>query len=285
LIVTRAFRARLRGVALSASLLGALVGCSAPPTAPDVPPPAVGPGPLPPPPPPPPPRLQATKFMAFGDSLTEGKIQTNTALMAAEPDQSYPGVFLTRLRARYTAQQFAVANEGLGGHSAADDNESGRFEEALDRHQPEVVLLLQGIVDLFNSPDDIGIRNFTEALRGDVREARSRSMQVFVSTLTAEKDALEGYPDRHYADDTLLANANAAIRAMAAAEGAVLVGGDGLHLTVAGYESLAGAFFEAIKTRFELPPNPSTALGLPARSHVEIGPQRPRQPIRIDHRQ
>ena len=237
--------------------------------------------------------------MAFGDSLTEGKIQTNTALMAAEPDQSYPGVFLTRLRARYTAQQFVVANEGLGGHAAAADNESGRFEEALDRHQPEAVLLLQGIVDLANSPDDIGIRNVTEALRGDVREARSRNMQVFVSTLTAEKNPLDGYPNRHYADDTLLSKANAAIRAMAAAEGAglvdgyaatvtdraTLIGGDGLHLTVAGYESLAGAFFEAIKTRFELPPNPSTGLRLPARSHVEIGPQRPRQPIGIDHRQ
>jgi hypothetical protein len=62
---------------------------------------------------------------------------------------------------------------------------------------------------------------------------------------------------------------------MAAEEGAVLVdgyaaidadranliGSNGLHLTIAGYEKLAAAFFEAIKAKFELPPTASLTGG------------------------
>lgn len=279
-----------------------LVGASAcdgsHPTAPSCPPvcgqtPDPTPTPTPTPPPvPPPPQLQVTKFMAFGDSLTEGEVQTNSVLLSYEPEHSYPTYLLAKLQARYTAQQFTMANEGLGGSSAAGDNDNGRFRHALDTDQPEVVLLLHGIADLYFNPDQDGIENLAHGLRDDVRAARAKNASVFVSTLLAQKDALPGYPNRHWHSDELLAQANAAIRGMAADEGATVVdgyaavdadraryiGGDGLHLTVEGYQALADAFLAAIKAKYEVASSSAPAFrrGLPSRTNVEIRSKRAR---------
>jgi lysophospholipase L1-like esterase len=238
--------------------------------------------------------------MAFGDSITEGKVETNIPIKDTQPENSYPTVLLNLLKARYTTQQFTMVNEGMGGHGAEADSDSGLFVQALNRDQPEVVLLMQGVIDLFDQGED-GIESLTHALRDDVRAARAQNAVVFVSTITSEKDPLPGYLPKHFVEDSLLKDANASIRQMAAEESAILVdgyavtaadpahliGGDGLHLTVEGYQKLASAFFDAIKAKLELPPDVLTA-GRPVRApsglHIEIGPQRPRQPIGIHDR-
>jgi lysophospholipase L1-like esterase len=239
--------------------------------------------------------------MAFGDSITEGKVETNITIQDTQPENSYPTVLLNLLKTRYTTQQFTMANEGMGGHSAEADNETGLFQAALDRNRPEVLLLMQGVVDLTDEGVD-GIDNLTHALRDDIRAAREQQASVFISTITAEKDPLPGYASKHFVPDSVLREANDSIRQMAAEEGATLVdgyavtaadpahliGGDGLHLTVEGYQKLAAAFFDAIKAKLEVPPDVLPA-GLPVRTtsglHVEISPQRPRQPVRIHDRE
>ena len=62
-------------------------------------------------PPPPSPRISATRFLAFGDSITEGLFPF---LVNPNPPGSYPAVLQTLLRTRYTAQadSIVVLDEG-----------------------------------------------------------------------------------------------------------------------------------------------------------------------------
>jgi lysophospholipase L1-like esterase len=212
--------------------------------------------------------------MAFGDSLTEGEWWPGLQYYDPALTNAYPTFVLASLKERYTSQDFVMANEGLGGYRAADDATSGRFTNAVILHKPQVVLLLQGANDLYDNPNASGVDTLVKALRDDIRCAKSRNADVFISTLTAERDPNPGgiddpgYKQRHWLDDALLVQANAAIKTMALAEGATLidgyaitaadpnhlVGADGLHLTIDGYKALAAAFFTAIKNRYELPP-------------------------------
>lgn len=202
--------------------------------------------------------------MAFGDSLTEGEVQPNIVPTAIEIEHAYPTVLLQLLQARYTSQTFTVANEGLGGQRAAEDED--RFVDALTVDQPQVVVLLQGIVDLYQQQDDAGVEAVAHALRNDIRNAVKQNAHVFLSTLPPQKITAKNYVSPDVLDD-----ANDAIRNLGATEPGVTivdgyaaiavdipnyVGGDGLHLTVAGYQALATAFFNAIAARFEVAPPP-----------------------------
>jgi len=211
--------------------------------------------------------------MAFGDSLTEGEWWPGLLYYDPAFTNAYPTFLLASLQGRYTTQQFVMANEGLGGYRAAADDVSGRFVNALTTHHPQVVLLLQGVTDLYDSPNAAGIESVVRALRDDIRNATSRSASVFISTLPAERDPNPGgiddpgYKERHWLNDALLQQANTAIKNMVANEYGVvlidgyaitaadpnrLVGADGLHLTIEGYHAMAAAFFDAIKAKYEL---------------------------------
>jgi lysophospholipase L1-like esterase len=278
----------LRPLVAALVLAIGVAGCANAPVSPDATPTSplapIPPEPPPPPPPPPPPKIAVTRFMAFGDSLTEGEVQPNTTIQAIEVEHAYPTVVLEALKSRYTTQTFTMANDGHGGCPANTDATPvdycppGQFESELQAAQPEVVLLLQGIVDLSFHRDDVGIENLAHAIRDYIRAAKAQNAHVFLSNLTAEKQPLPGFPPKDYADDALLAEANTAIANVAAAEGATLVdgyaataadrehnvGGDGLHLTVQGYQALGQAFFEAIKLKYELPPDTTAASILSA---------------------
>src|SRR5262249_27751519 len=75
---------------------------------------------------PPPPRLSVTRFVAFGDSITQGAVPDGSyptrfrVFQLLPPDVAYPGRLATLLKARYTAQtqQIVVFNEGLQGETA-----------------------------------------------------------------------------------------------------------------------------------------------------------------------
>jgi lysophospholipase L1-like esterase len=217
------------------------------------------------------PTISVTNFLAFGDSLTEGEWWPGLQYYDPALTNAWPTFLLTSLQARYTNQTFVMANDALGGYRAADDVASGRFVNSLNTRKPQVVLLLQGVNDLFDNPTPGGIDTLVKALRDDIGNAKSRGAAVFISTLTAERDPNPGgiddpgFKPRHWIIDTLLVQANAAIKTMAAAEGATVVdgytitaadpnhmiGADGLHLTIDGYKALAAAFFTAIKARYE----------------------------------
>lgn len=204
------------------------------------------------------PQLTRTRFLTFGDSLTEGKLSLTLSLLVDSPVHSYPAKLLQKLEARYTSQEITVINEGFGGEKAADSVD--RFNEALDDHQPEAVLIMHGVNDL-NAVDDGRVQAAVDAVEELVKAARDEGATVFVATLpplgpggkAGCPECVDPYNDR--------------IRDMVAAKGAVLVdvfqawgartdlmGADGIHPTEAGYEVIATEFFEAIRRTLETPP-------------------------------
>jgi lysophospholipase L1-like esterase len=226
-----------------------------------------------PPPPPPPPRLSATRFVAFGDSITAGvtaTCQRVTPFMtfaetmsllpkAADDPWSYPNVLQGLLRSRYTTQLPTVVNRGLPSEEVNDG--AARLPGVLTTDTPQVVLLQEGANDVNqgHSPTSIAA-----ALRTMVRDARSRGSQPFVGTVLPQRPVGVNGSCRGFGADNVVA-ANDQIRAMAASEGAPLVdlyqafggvpgeliGPDGLHPTEAGYSKIADAFFDVIRQRLE----------------------------------
>lgn len=228
------------------------------------------------------PTLGVTRFMAFGDSITRGEINNNDLgdrcapgpesapliqPFARQPDFGYPGVLDRLLAARYAKQTFTVVNEGAPIHTATED--TGRFAEALAVDQPEVVLLLQGIIDLPG-------RSPVPALRQDVQAAKAFGVKaILLSTLLPVST---GFRACDFTNAEIRAT-NDDIRALAASENIFLVdsyaafvgrldtlmGPDGLHPTAEGQEVIAQLFFDVIKRNFEVAA--STAVA-PARAEA-----------------
>jgi lysophospholipase L1-like esterase len=229
----------------------------------------------------PPPRLDLTnvKFMAFGDSITFGALtpcprpaldgslpsidedRRSLRTRVLGPAYSYPAVLHGMLRARYVAQAPVVENEGLGGELVTENEARDRAVAAMDAHRPGVLLLQEGINDLHGFGQD-AVTVIPAALAGIVRQARIRSIRVFVGTLLPERvDGCRAHTP------ALVAPTNDRIRIMAVAEGAdlvdlhavfvgqtgVLLGQDGLHPNEAGYAAIAKAFADAIQQKLERP--------------------------------
>lgn len=201
------------------------------------------------------PTIARTRFMAFGDSLTEGKVSLAPAVLLDAGPHSYPARLRSLLSARYTSQTITLANEGWGGERA--DESFSRFRDVLSQHRPEAVLLMHGVNDL-NGSTPGRIQSTVDAVEELIKEARNAGTAAFVATLpplgsgpkASCPECIEPY--------------NTRIRAVAAAKGATLVdvylawrndlmGADGIHPTEAGYEAIAAAFFEAIRRTLENP--------------------------------
>ena len=90
--------------------------------------------------------LKKTRFLAFGDSLTAGTV---SPALIDNPD-SYPFKVQQMLRERYPSQEIVVLNDGTGG----DRLKQGvvKLPAALEAHRPDVLLLLQGIIDVRSIP-------------------------------------------------------------------------------------------------------------------------------------
>ncbi|MEX1129962.1 MAG: GDSL-type esterase/lipase family protein, partial [Vicinamibacterales bacterium] len=203
------------------------------------------------------PLLSQTRFLAFGDSLTEGKLSLTPALLIDAPAHAYTTKLASALRDAYPDQpQITVINEGLAGERASDS--LNRLNGALSTHRPEAVLLMHGVNDL--NAIETGITQKTvDAVEELIKAARSRGLTVFVATLPPLSPPKASCPE-------CVEPFNERLRGVAAAKGAVLVevyaawgnrpglmGADGIHPTEAGYEVIAGAFFEAIRKALESP--------------------------------
>jgi lysophospholipase L1-like esterase len=232
-----------------------------PPTPPAQPPPAPPAEPDPPAgpaTPPPPPRLAKVRFVAFGDSLTEGVVSAPLTFTLTSVPYAYPARLNDALHARYTEQpEIVVFNEGKAGEFALDGK--ARLPDAIKADTPDVVLLMEGANEI-NVLGRKGIPRAVGALEDMIKDAQRRGVLVFVATLPPQRPGGIRAEGADYVDEL-----NAQIRRTATDEGATLVdvnaqldlsfvGADGLHLTEAGYTRLAEIFRDAIRAAFELPP-------------------------------
>ena len=216
------------------------------------------------------PTLSVTRFLAFGDSLTEGTISPDTVTLAVNKPESYPAQLQDLLTARYTDQTVTVINEGCGGEftvgrSTFCDGGVARLPGVLDSARPEVLLLMHGANDLRRPSRSI--TNIVGAMETMVGQAQSRGVTVIVASLPPQNpdgsrgDAAERLPE--YARE---------LQRMAADEGALfvdlynvlgtwqgLVGVDGLHPTPAGYQKIAAVWADEIQARFEAAQPPPAA--------------------------
>lgn len=217
---------------------------------------------------PPIPRLQGTRFLAFGDSITLGNNGCNNlsdpCILWIDIGNEYPTYLEQMLARRYTQQNPTVGISAAGGETAYAGAQ--RIDTELDAYRPNALFLLEGVNDFFG--DNNGTpASVADALRYDIQAAKARGIKVFISTLTpifCNPDYAQYQHCRDWAINDI-PNTNTLIRSLAAEQGVVLVDGyaalapristdldyDGLHLTRAGRMDLAQAFFDAVKANFE----------------------------------
>lgn len=201
--------------------------------------------------------LSVKTFVAFGDSVTLGENAlpgVGLTPLVVDLANAYPTKLQARFDADFPGQGVKVFNEGKSGERATDA--VARLPGVLTARQPGALLLLDGYNDLLND-GAAAVVPVSTALRDMVRLAKARGVaHVFVSTVTPSR------PGQRQIGLSVILDANFLIRQMAAAEGAVLVdaydaffgqeavlvGNDGLHLTPAGNDALASAFYDAIRT-------------------------------------
>ena len=226
--------------------------------------PSVWPGPVPPPPPPPKPRIQFTKFLAFGDSLTEGFLKGADAqtyipnILNGDVDPRTPGPTTgfpyklnALLAAQYVEQTFVMFDAGWAGRRAEREVIEDRINAVLNYlpDKPEVMLLMEGVNDLNEGdtiPHTIG---YLQTLKN---EAQSRGMKVLVLTLPPETCC------KGPGNATVLAF-NEAIKAQFGTDvidiyPAVtpsMVGPDGEHLTELGNQTVAETIFAKLQQLYE----------------------------------
>jgi lysophospholipase L1-like esterase len=203
------------------------------------------------------PQLQFTRFVAFGDSITEGK------LASGEPPQTpYPVGLQQMLASRYSGQNFTVVNAGFGAETTGGG--VGRLPGVLAANNPQVLLLFEGVNDLA-AGGSAAIGPMISSLGNMAGTARGRGVLVMLATLLPEI-----FGAQRAGAAPFIVPANDAIRVLAGSQGialvdlyaafqgseSTLIGFDGLHPSEAGYQKIAQTFFEAIR-RYEGAPNPT----------------------------
>jgi lysophospholipase L1-like esterase len=202
----------------------------------------------------PPPRMAATRYVAFGDSITWGV--DSPPLRTAGPSFAYPEQLRQRLASRFREQLFIVDNEGQPGEYAQDA--SARLRSVLELRRPEVLLLMEGTNDLLQF--DLGVERAITGLREMIGIARSMNVRVALATVAPQR---VGGPRMRFAA-LLVPSFNDRVRALAVAENVplidvyagmkddvTLIGEDDLHPTIRGFDVMANIFYEGVRTHFE----------------------------------
>ena len=186
------------------------------------------------------------RYMAFGDSLTEGDKKIG--------DFTYRATLQAMLEGHLGIAE--ILNAGAGGTTSAQG--ADRIKHELLRNDPAIVLIVYGTND-WNSCLLPSTCFTVESLRRIIREVRNDSSWPFVATIPPSNT---GFDDRAPPSrNDWIRDANELIVAMAAEEGAVvmdvhaaLLGAgdlaglfeDHVHPNPTGYDIMAEAMFEAI---------------------------------------
>jgi len=229
-------------------------------------------------------RLGVTKFMAFGDSFTEGEDGRRLRLVPRshfiDPQATYPYLLEGLLNAEYSAEPIQVTNQGQSGEFI--DKGRQRLTGLLDSQHPQVLLLLDGYNDLLDvckvsrgqeassSQCASAINEVVSSYRKMIQIAKGAGVSyVFASTLTPSGPYIPGpqVMDRRITLSAITTT-NSKLGPAIRGEGATLVDAyaafvgheaeyiadDGLHPRRAGYQALAQTFFDAIKNSISSTP-------------------------------
>lgn len=218
------------------------------------------------------PRIAKTKFLAFGDSITNGRCN-----ISPDTCPPYTDRFRELLVARYTKQTFTVIKSGVNGEAASDDittavDRAGqdRLPVDLARERPEVLLLMEGTNDLFFDRVT-GPALAIEALGRMIEMATAQGVTVFIATIPPQRE--NGAFGRTEVA-RLIPGFNAQLKTMATARGATVVdvnaamsadlnryiGSDDLHPTAEGLRLIGETFYAAVREKLDSTPTPTSSL-------------------------
>lgn len=221
-------------------------------------------------------QLGATRFLAFGDSITCGTPgafpqmdiafdDPNCTLPSGSPQ--YPALVRSLLQAASPSQTFVVDNEGRPGEEAGAA--FGRFSSLMAARRPQGVLLLEGINDLNNGRS---VTATVDTLARMLDLAALYNSTVLVGTMFQTCYSENPFTGRVRTNSTdKIVPFNSALRTMVTGRqnvylvdvyasfgsnncltdrGTNYIGDDGLHPSPSGYSRLASAFGTAIRDRF-----------------------------------
>jgi len=249
-----------------------------------------------------PPSLVATRFVAFGDSITAGEDGQNlTASTVSRPhpevllmdSQTYPGVLQRLLDARYTKQSPSVVNAGKGGEEVVAPDTLPRFARTLAGGPYDVVLIMEGANDLAHEDDTLEPAVIS-GLSQMIAMARQSNLLVYLATIPPENPAACCPIDRGR-PSALVPGLNDRIRKLADDQHVPLVdvyqalntdistyiGPDGLHPTIQGYAKIADTFLQTIQQTLEAAPNSASSSRLSPRSGSTSGVRAPQSPSTV----
>jgi lysophospholipase L1-like esterase len=209
----------------------------------------------------PPQALGATRFMAFGDSITAGALSAfDGGFILGDVANAYPTLLQSMLNQYNAPQRFTVVNEGVPGETARVGVD--RLPGELNTHQPQVVLLLEGINDL---NFDVPVTQVANNVQYLVQTARLFNCTVLVATMPQTYYSVDPISGRvRYNSTEKIVPFNDEVRRLVSGLQNVhivdiysafgsdrsLMGGDGLHPSVAGYQRMAQVFHQRISQIF-----------------------------------
>jgi len=217
----------------------------------------------------PPRAVGATRFLAFGDSITCGTPSpVFTSLIVINCNEyGYPERLQAMLRAYNSGQSFVVTKRGLPGEGAVQ-GESRLTSELTElagpsvpvNQRPQVLLLLEGINDMILGTSPTRAASSVAQM---VQTARLFNLTVLVATMPQTYYSVDPSTGRVRENaHTQITAFNTEIRRLAAQNVVVvdlyaafgtnrsMMGDDGLHPSPAGYDLMAQTFHAAILQQF-----------------------------------
>ena len=208
------------------------------------------------------PTLTVERFLALGDSFTFGT--TSRATERVIPGDTYVQKLSFLLTEQYPEQRPTVNSAGIPGQFM--DQIEDRYPAAI-RQSNAQVLLLQGGANDINAEGTRAITDVVTRLERITRDAQGRGVAVVLATLTPQRPgstkgtAPEAVRELNTRIRDLCRRYQTGCADLYAAFGneqSPLIGADGLHPTLAGYDLIAETYFEVIRRLFERTATPTS---------------------------
>jgi lysophospholipase L1-like esterase len=217
-----------------------------------------------------PPKLTLTRFLAFGDSMTNGEVVSEGSVKPRIVDRAlaWPNDLNRDLAIRYRTQQPFVTDEGISGETSAQG--AARIAGTIGGGLYQVLLLMEGANDIPGGT--LSIPPAANNMQSMIRTAKAAGLAVFLATLPPENPAAcmgsASFPGciARNGGAAFVVPYNNALKVIAAAESVTLVDVyqafngdvttlidfDGLHPTPQGYQVIADTFFKSIQQNLEV---------------------------------